>query len=285
MFKCEVCHTAVEKITGSLSIGRCKKCGLLQNFEVKPPTSIEGEEFAKYLSAQDLAFEANRRKIVLSKLRKLLVFNGLELSVFDIGTGSGLLLYDAHRLGFQVSGSELSNSAAALVASKYGFQIFCRNYEDFGFVDCQSAVTMFCVLAHTVNPDALLKSIQASLKNGGVLYFHTPRYCLIDSVALAINSLSKGFLNHLLLRRIGLDHRRIYTRKSLNQLLNKSGFNDFTLKPEIGYGLKKEHYFTSIGFPTSFSKVIAFALNLFSTFKLMPRNVYTVYAIKDGQKS
>ena len=49
---------------------------------------------------------------------------------------------------------------------------------------------------------------------------------------------------------------------------------------EIGYGLNKEHYFTSMGIPKLPSKIIAQFLNFLAKLNLLPRNVFTVYAIK-----
>ena len=285
MLKCELCDSEVLNFTSAPYIGKCSRCGLLQNFETKPPSNLEGEEFSGYLSAQDLAFEEKRRLKVLHRLQKLLTDNRLELSVFDIGTGSGLFLKDATQMGFSVSGNELSNSAANLVRSEYGFEIFVRDFEELGFSNCHSSVTMFCVLAHSVNPSLLVKSIQKSLRVGGILYFHTPRFCLIDSVAISLNYLSRGRINQLLLRRVGGDHRRIYSKKSLKRLLIESGFIDFTIKSEMGYGLRKENYFSAMGFPLAISKIIAQVLNLCSVFKLLPRNVYTVYATKVSHNS
>jgi SAM-dependent methyltransferase len=260
--------------------GKCVECGLLQNLDLTGPSNLEGLKLERFLFAQDLTYEKTRRSTVIFELQKLLAHNGLKLSVFDIGTGSGHFLYDAQQLGFKVSGSELSHSAASLVNREYGFEIFVKNYQDLGFTNCHGAVTMFCVLAHSVDPDSLLKSIHKSLLVGGVLYFHTPKYCLIDSVAIALNKVSNGRVNQLLLRRIGGDHKRIYTRKSLTKLLQKSGFSEFSITPEIGYGLNKENYFTSMGLPQIPAKLLASVLNIFSKLDLLPRNVFSVYATK-----
>jgi hypothetical protein len=84
----------------------------------------------------------------------------------------------------------------------------------------------------------------------------------------------------MLIRRIGGDHKRIYSRKSLMNLLRKVGFSEFTVTPEIGYGLNKENYFTAMGMSKFAASLIASVLNIFSKIKLLPRNVFTVYAIK-----
>ena len=139
---------------------------------------------------------------------------------------------------------------------------------------------MFCVLAHSINPELLLISIHKSLKQGGVLYFHTPRYCLIDSLAIGLCVLSFGKFNRLFLRRIGGDHKRIYSKKSLALLLKKSGFSVVRMKPEIGYGLKKEAYFRAMGLPKLFSAFLALILNVLAKLEALPRNVFSVYAIK-----
>ena len=285
MLFCEVCESdglIIIPISSSSEgfFGRCEKCFLLQNLDLKKPSEIEGIAFEGYAVAQDLEFEKTRRSDVLSQLKKHIEEHNLEMRVFDIGTGAGYFLLDAQKSGFSVSGSELSQTAASFISQNYSIQIPVQNYEDFGFVDCNDSVTMFCVLAHSVNPEILLKSIYQSLKTDGILYFHTPRYCLIDSIAIFLCRISSGKLDRILLRRIGEDHKRIYSKTSLLKLLNKSGFSEIHMTADIGYGLKKEHYFMSMGLPRYISIFLATFLNLFSQFSLLPRNVFTVYAIK-----
>lgn len=285
MFRCEVCDTeAIQvisiRVPNEKSFGKCSNCGLFQQLGFKLPSQIEGSEFDGYLSAQDEQFEKTRRELVLLNLKKFLDLSNLELSVYDIGTGNGNFLNDAHLAGFSVEGSELSHTAAAIVKDKYGFEVDVKDFENLGFADCKNSVTMFCVLAHSVHPISLLNSIHKSLRYGGILYFHTPKYCFIDSIAIIVNNISFGKVNQLLLRRIGGDHKRIYSRKSLLVLLRDAGFTDIFITPEIGYGLKKEHYFMAMGMPKRVAKSIAIALNLFAKINLLPKNVFSVYAIK-----
>ena len=284
MSTCEVCKSgALIRIPTRATLEifvKCSKCGLLQKSEVKTPSKIEGNAFLDYASAQDLAFEKIRRSAVLLQLKQILAERNLELSVFDIGTGAGHFLMDAQESGFRVGGNELSDSAAALVFQNYGIQIPVLDYEAFDFVDCQSAVTMFCVLAHSVDPELLLRSIHQSLKSGGVLYFHTPRYCLIDSIGIFFCRISFGKFDQIFLRRIGGDHRRIYSETSLLKLLDEAGFSRIRMTAEIGYGLKKEHYFMGIGLPKVISIFLSKVLDLISKFSHLPRNVYSVYSIK-----
>jgi len=285
--RCEVCDSEEILIIPTSAnlkgvFGKCAGCALLQNLQAKKASDLEGIAFDGYALAQDLNFEKLRRAKVLLQIQKLLIENDLDLSVFDIGTGAGYFLVDAQQLGFKISGSELSRTAAAQVYEKHGFDILVKNYEDFKFTNCQSSVTMFCVLAHSVNPELLLISIHKSLKEGGVLYFHTPRYCLIDSLAIGLCRVSFGRFNRLFLRRIGGDHKRIYSGKSLMNLLKKSGFSKVTIRPEIGYGLKKEAYFMAMGMPKYISILLASVLNVFSRLNVLPRNVFSVYAIKTG---
>ena len=287
MVRCEVCDSEeILIIPTSANVkgvfGKCAGCALLQSLQAKRPSDLEGIAFDGYALAQDLNFEKLRRANVLLQIQKLLIENDLDLSVFDIGTGAGYFLVDAQQMGFKISGSELSRTAAAQVYEKHGFDISVKNYEDFKFTNCQSSVTMFCVLAHSVNPELLLISIHKSLKEGGVLYFHTPRYCLIDTLAIGLCRVSFGKFNRLFLRRIGGDHKRIYSEKSLMNLLKKSGFSNFTMRADIGYGLKKEAYFMAMGLPKFISILLASFLNVFSRLNLLPRNVFTVYAIKTG---
>jgi hypothetical protein len=52
------------------------------------------------------------------------------------------------------------------------------------------------------------------------------------------------------------------------------------MKPEIGYGLKKEAYFRAMGWPKLISALLASILNVLAKLNALPRNVFSVYAIK-----
>jgi len=282
---CEVCGSASifvvpvsNRSTGVF--GKCKECLLFQNLGTKEPLIIDGIDFCNYSLAQDLNFEKNRRGEVLSKLKNHLNSEGLELNVFDIGTGTGSFLSDALEEGFTVSANELSQAAAALVVKNYGIDVPVKNFEDFEFFNCQNAVTMFCVLAHSFNPELLLRSIYKSLRNGGILYFHTPRFCLIDWVAIGLCRVSFGSLDHILLRRISGSHRRIYSQRSMLMLLTNSGFTKVHISKDIGYGLRLEYYFIEMGLPRILCILLSRVLNQLSKVNLLPRNVFTVYAVK-----
>jgi 2-polyprenyl-3-methyl-5-hydroxy-6-metoxy-1,4-benzoquinol methylase len=128
MVLCEVCGSDNILVIPSPTyaknaFGKCADCALLQNFQTKTASNLEGQDFDDYTLDQDLIFEKLRRARVLSQIENHLIKNELELSVFDIGTGAGYFLADAEKMGFKVSGSELSRTAARQVCEKYGFEV------------------------------------------------------------------------------------------------------------------------------------------------------------------
>jgi len=180
---CEVCGERLKLLylsDSSKPFARCRGCGLLQSMYKQFDSRIEEDSFFNYVSAQDESLEDARRRRVASQLKNMVRTSDKDPLLFDIGTGAGKFLSIAREQGFQVSGNELSQTAIQFVRKNYGIELYSKRFEDLGFVSCLDVVTMFCVLAHIVDPKISLSSIHAALNHNGVLYLHTPRYCLID---------------------------------------------------------------------------------------------------------
>ena len=286
MTVCELCGSSRIRVLKSarreplLLVHFCLDCRLLQNGSPLGPTRLEGNQFQDYLNAQDEIFELTRRQGVLQELVQQLGSTSLPLAVYDVGAGSGAFLALAKERGFSVSGNELSSSSINLIDETFGFKIEKGNFEEKNYVSELEAVTLFCVLAHSVSPSNLLESIHKSLRPGGVCYLHTPRLCLIDLVGIFGFIISKGKLDQLLFRRVGGDHRRIYSRKAMKMILQQAGFQNFKINALIGYGLKKEKYFESLGLSLGVSKILGNTVQVLSIINLLPRNVFEIYAYK-----
>jgi 2-polyprenyl-3-methyl-5-hydroxy-6-metoxy-1,4-benzoquinol methylase len=261
-------------------VGLCRNCKTLQYFLEPVSSRVEGNDFKLYSEAQNEKFESKRREKVLNNIEILVNEKNLERYIFDIGAGSGKFLKEAREKGFKVSGSELSLTAASQVKSTLGIELEIEEFENLRNVKNMDFITMFCVLAHSRNPKSLMKAIHIALKTNGVLYFHTPRLCLIDYLGIILCTLSLGKIDTVLRRRVGIEHKRIYSRKSLEFLLRESGFAIIEIEAQIGYGLDKKNYFTSMGLPRSIAIFLGWVLEKMDKVKLLPRNTFSVYALK-----
>lgn len=102
-----------------------------------------------------------------------------QARLLDIGCAYGPFLAAAKDLGFEPYGTDISKSALEHVKEKLGFKAVLSSFADFdprelwGF-DRFDAVTMWYVIEHCRDLDALLRRAGAMLKRGGVFAFSTP---------------------------------------------------------------------------------------------------------------
>ncbi len=97
--------------------------------------------------------------------------------VLDIGCGRGLLLSAFRRRGWEVQGTELSESAARYAREVARVPVEIGRVEDLGFPDNSfGAVTLWHVLEHIHDPRVVLAEVNRILKPGGVLLVGVPNF-------------------------------------------------------------------------------------------------------------
>lgn len=285
---CEVCSAFVEikSRTSSNFFCVCKSCGHLMFAGKIELSTNDGEEFDYFNEAQNSEFEQHRISEVLGVFLDCFG-NGKKsgLKLFDIGCGAGALLVKARELGIEASGCEISESAYSICKEVLDLNVFLGLFETLKIQEEYDFITLFCVLAHVTNLEIFLSAIHEGLNENGVLYLHTPAFCWIDRIGIALTSLPKIRYSSLLRRRINREHKRIFTEKSLKLLLEEYGFEIRKIKRTIGYGLSKRHYFLSLNFPRKIAILFEKLLNLAETLHFLPRNVFSVYAQKTSLSS
>lgn len=147
----------------------------------------------------------------------------------DVGCSFGWLLHYVRSLGFDPYGIDPSPFAAR-AARNAGLLVEIGIYPrvDGGGVPYQ-VISFIDVLEHLPDPFFVLRSVRHHLAPEGVLVVQVPdRECLMYQIALLMFGVSRGHLGDPLRRLYldGLDFPHIYyhTQKSLNLLLEKSGF-------------------------------------------------------------
>jgi len=142
------------------------------------------------------------------------------------------------------------------------------------------AVTMWCVLAHVSDPQALLAGCLRILKPGGVLFMQTPRWSALDATALAASRMSRGKMSRVIDRRLSDTHMRLHSSRSMSQALQTVGFETITTESRVRYSFETTHYLASLGVPKRARKSISSSVDWLLDRDLFFRNVLDVYARK-----
>jgi ubiquinone/menaquinone biosynthesis C-methylase UbiE len=150
-----------------------------------------------------------------SRARNILkILNKNEVNViWEVGAGNGNAAIPLKKAGIAAIGIEpLSTGSESLVHN--GIIAYEGTLEDLAFPDSSiDAIGIFDVLEHIEQPGTVLTEIRRVLKPGGLLIVSVP----------ANQWLFSDF-------DISIGHYRRYSRKSLQQLLEKNGFNSNKIK-------------------------------------------------------
>jgi SAM-dependent methyltransferase len=235
--------------------------------------------YEAYLASQRTDSLRERRLRVLDRLRTLLPPERTP-RLFDVGAGAGDFLALARAGGFEVAGNEISAPAIEVCRKRHGIDLHpgdLRGIDRPGHFD---AITMWCVVAHVADPVALLEDALRLLRPGGLLYFHTPRWCAIDTTALALTKATAGRLAQVTDRRINSAHLRLFTAGNLAALLSRVGFDPLAVEPMAGYSLNTEAYLSSMRVPTPLHRPVAGVAEVLIRRGWFARNILDVYARK-----
>jgi SAM-dependent methyltransferase len=260
------------------AVGRCADCGLVSVLEPPPAADLVGlyndaAEYARYVAAQRTDALQARHEIVLDRLAGL-VGTG---TLFDVGAGRGDFLQLARCRGFAVHGNELSAAAAALCGRTYGIELVVGGLEDIPGEARYDAMSMWCVLAHVPDPRRLLADTLRLLRPGGVLYLHTPRWCVLDSAGLAASRLSGGRLSQVSDRRVNTAHLRLFGRRSMTALARTTGFEPVRVAPAAAWSLVTGTYLEQLGVPAPIRRLAAPPLGRLVAAPVGVRNILDVY--------
>lgn len=200
-FRCRVC--GADRATPRLAFGEyrvveCEGCGLLSTDPLMSDAERARLYDAYYGSAEAARFRSRiaeaamrwfRRRRARELARRL---GGVEgRRILDVGCGRGEMLGALQRRGADVYGTQLSEAAARVAASRIGpdrvfvGELVDARYPD-AFFDC---VTIWHVLEHVANPLQLLREVARVLKPGGFLYVEVP-----NAGGLAARTLRRAWL-------------------------------------------------------------------------------------------
>jgi 2-polyprenyl-3-methyl-5-hydroxy-6-metoxy-1,4-benzoquinol methylase len=231
-----LCNTYNEHSqTRTISNYRCLDCGT-----VFVGNEITREELAVAYSTLNVTSyynetrEETERKTqrALADLQRMGVAK--DSAVLDIGTGNGKFLQVLDDAGFNnITGHEIPGASVPLAAER-GIHV----YQDFDYRSVPSSsldcVTLLDVAEHVIDPAYLFSQCNRVLKNGAVMYFHTPVVTRTDRFMHHLQSLPVlDKIGRVWQRgRTSVFHLQNYTPKSIELLLSRSGFDDYSIAVE-----------------------------------------------------
>jgi SAM-dependent methyltransferase len=152
----------------------CRDCGTVQ----QPSLLVEADLHELYRDMRDDAYldEEAGRRATANRLLDLIGTHVPSGRLLDIGCGHGLLLDEARRRGYEVTGLEISRYAAGHARDALGLDVHEVPLEEFsveaggGF----SVIVMADVIEHLRDPQVALDRCVEFLRPGGVLCVVTP---------------------------------------------------------------------------------------------------------------
>ncbi len=233
-----------------------------------------------YLAALNFESEVREYRRILETLIEMLPAHEVKKTLHDVGCGTGHFVSLATEYGFETTGNDIWDQMIFL-SEQSGHNVYLGPFNPSKHSELHT-VTMLCVLAHMDNPWSEVRKIKRSLNLNGILYFHTPRMCLLDYLAIASYLLSATSFPNLLMRRVNKSHRRIYSQKALSTELEKVGLKILKKEKRNVYGLKYSEYLASIGLSSKKALKIGEFIAETGIDRFFPRNRWSVYcAISD----
>jgi len=180
-------------------IVRCKNCGFVY-VNPRPPEkmlkAIYSDNYYSsdncrlgydvYVEDKECLTKTFRRKMdTLLRIRK-----GAKGRILDVGAAAGFFLKIAKEDGWDCSGVEINDKAAAYARENLGLDVRTGILEEAGFPSEHfDVVTLWDVLEHLHHPMESLKEINRILKKGGLLVVHTPN---VESVVVKTFGVKMG---------------------------------------------------------------------------------------------
>jgi SAM-dependent methyltransferase len=214
----------------SYSLLECDNCKVLKTHPF--PTSTELEDIYSRDYAYAFHDAVSMEKSFRAKaICRLILRNTSDLEILEFGSGSGIFMNQALKLGFKVTGIELSTKAGNALPLELQSKLITSSAED--FLSNSSSVPSIVVLSHTfehfLEPDKILREIYLKMPNQGIAVLIVPN--------------RKNIINRNRNRFWGYWQVPVHTyhfdRNSLTHIAKTVGFNQLKVSYRSGDFLSK----------------------------------------------
>jgi 2-polyprenyl-3-methyl-5-hydroxy-6-metoxy-1,4-benzoquinol methylase len=237
--------------TGELS--RCASCGFIQC------TDLE-DVIGYYEDLEDTEYEDGRKERLLQERKVIAGILKMDpgKKLLDVGAGSGMLVEEAIRAGFQAEGIEPSKYLQK-IAEGHGLPVHLGTFPHENTPGPYDVITFIDVLEHVTNPLELLTELRNALKDTGILVLVTPDV--------------RSFMPRLLGYRwwhYRVAHIGYFNKKTLAMLADRAGLELIRLKRPRWYF--SAHYL-AVRALSFLPKFLRFKVPLFMENIIIPLNL------------
>ena len=185
----------------------CKACGFRQASDLPDVLRF-------YQDMDDEAYEHSReaRSIQARMLLETVARYRAQGRLLDVGAGSGILVAEAARMGFEAEGIEPSGPLCTQ-AKQYGLNLHHGILPSASARGPYDVATVIDVIEHVPDPIGLLRHVRSTLADGGLVVLVTP-----DVSSVMARVLGPRWWHY----RIA--HIGYFNRQTLNLALRGSGF-------------------------------------------------------------
>jgi 2-polyprenyl-3-methyl-5-hydroxy-6-metoxy-1,4-benzoquinol methylase len=199
-------------------IYRCNRCGFMQCSKLDDVLKF-------YEDIKDASYEHGRAERAIQAKRLLMVAQKYRPKgrLLDIGSGSGILVEQAIKMGYSAEGIEPSKWLQGQ-AEKHGLPVYLGTFPHRELTGPYDVVTVIDVIEHVCHPVSLLSSVRDVVSQDGIVIVVTPN----------VESLTARILGwkwwHFRVAHIGY-----FNRKTLAMALDKAGFRMLSMKRPTWY--------------------------------------------------
>jgi SAM-dependent methyltransferase len=187
-------------LPGEFTLARCRACGFVYLNPRPTPEALAGyypDDYYPIDEEQESPEALAVARGLLARVQQAVPERNLR--ILDIGCGTGLFLKLAREVGHDVSGIELSESAAEYGRQVYSLPIQCATLESADLAeDSFDVVTMWHVLEHLPDPIAALAKVRRVLRPDGVVLFAVPNIASAEARVFGRRWFSLDIPRHLL---------------------------------------------------------------------------------------
>lgn len=201
--------------TGPFILRACSGCGLVFNSPRLSLEELEGLYRSQYYFF-DRPAGAELRRICGAYLRTMAHLEGGRAGrVLEVGSAKGYMLALLSQLGWQVTGVELAETAAAYSRRTFGVEVYPGTLESFRRERMRTFDVVLAqdVIEHVPDPGSFLEAARDSLPPGGLLVLDTPN--VGGRSVEIVGERWRGFNPF---------HIYLYDRSTLTSALERAGF-------------------------------------------------------------
>ena len=262
---------------------RCKSCGMLyQSWTVQSEQTKYNRDYFydDYEKQYGKTYEEDFATIKAQGVRRTgcidMIFHhshsAVTPTILDIGCALGPFLDAASDAGWQVYGLDVAQAAVDYVKNTLHFPALCASFPNVDFasefgIETFDAVTMWYVIEHFQNLDAVLEAVSRIVKKGGVFAFSTP----------SASGVSGRYNTQTFFEQSPSDHYTLWEPSRADSILRKYGFKVCRIVPTgihpERFPIAKKNGWTKENFQFKFLESASKMLKLGDTFEVYCKKI------------